>query len=77
MQARPQRSSANSAANRPVQRLTRHPIIPWKWQRFLGAAALIAAAAPRHWPRQALGSSLAWLTFSQAVMVAALTGSRC
>ncbi len=51
-----------------------HQIIPWKWQRFLGVVAVIAAAALRRWPLQALGSRLAWLTFYPAVMVAAIYG---
>jgi len=49
--------------------------IPWKWQRFLVAALLIVAASSlRIWPLQALGSTLTWLTFYPAVMIAAIYG---
>lgn len=45
------------------------------WTRYVVAVALIAlAAALRIWPLQALGSSLAWLTFYPAVMVVAIYG---
>ena len=49
--------------------------IPWSWQRYLVATMLIvAAAALRVWPLHVLGSSLAWLTFYPAVMIAAISG---
>lgn len=45
------------------------------WTRYVLAIALVAfAAALRIWPLQALGSSLAWLTFYPAVMVVAIYG---
>lgn len=45
------------------------------WRRFLVATGLTAAAAAlRLWPLQALGTSLVWLTFYPAVMVAAIHG---
>jgi signal transduction histidine kinase/CheY-like chemotaxis protein len=45
------------------------------WTRYVVAVVLIAvAAALRIWPLQALGSSLAWLTFYPAVMVVAIYG---
>jgi PAS domain S-box-containing protein len=65
----------SEVANRPVQRPSWYQSVPWKWQRFLGAVAVIAAAAAlRYWPLQALGSRMAWLTFYPSVMVAATYG---
>jgi signal transduction histidine kinase/DNA-binding NarL/FixJ family response regulator len=43
--------------------------------KYVVAVAVIAlAAALRVWPLQSLGSSLAWLTFYPAVMIAAING---
>lgn len=45
------------------------------WARYVLAVALVAVAtALRIWPLEALGSTLAWLTFYPAVMVAAIYG---
>ena len=45
------------------------------WTRYAVAITLVAlAAAMRIWPLQALESTLAWLTFYPAVMVAAIYG---
>ncbi len=45
------------------------------WQRQLFALAAIALAASlRVWPLQALGTSLAWVTFYPAVMIVAIMG---
>jgi signal transduction histidine kinase/CheY-like chemotaxis protein len=50
-------------------------IMPWKIRRLLVAVAVIVVAASlRIWPLQALGTSLVWLTFYPAVMVAAIYG---
>ncbi len=52
-----------------------HRSIPWKWQCFLAAFVLIAAAAAlRIYPLQMLGSRVAWLTFYPAVMLVAVYG---
>ena len=72
---RPQLSSTNLVVNRPVQRPSWRQIIPWKWQPFVLAVAVItAAAALRRWSLQAVASRTAWLTFYPAVMVAATYG---
>ena len=61
--------------NEPAWRWVWHRFIPWKWQRFLVALVLIAAAAAlRIYPLQMLGSRLAWLTFYPAVMLVAVYG---
>lgn len=45
------------------------------WTHYIVAIALVGlAAALRIWPLQALGSSLAWLTFYPAVMIVAIYG---
>ncbi len=50
-------------------------LIRYSWTRYLVAIVLIAfASALRIWPLQALGSSLVWLTYYPAVMVAAIYG---
>ncbi len=54
----------------PLQNALRHA-----WQRHLFALAAIALAASlRVWPLQALGTSLAWVTFYPAVMIVAIMG---
>jgi signal transduction histidine kinase/DNA-binding NarL/FixJ family response regulator len=53
-----------------LQRLIGH-----SWTRYIVAIVLIAfASALRIWPLQALGSSLAWLTYYPAVMIIAIYG---
>ncbi len=55
--------------------MSRNRIIPWAWQRYVIAIALVAtAAALRVWPLQALEWRIPWLTFYPAVMAAALYG---
>jgi signal transduction histidine kinase/DNA-binding response OmpR family regulator len=50
-------------------------ISPWQIKRFLYAIVLIAAASTlRAWPLQSLGSSMPYLTYYPAVMVAGIYG---
>ncbi|MEN9479856.1 MAG: hypothetical protein RLZZ298_1251 [Pseudomonadota bacterium] len=59
----------------PNNNITALPADRQIWLRYSAALALVAlAAALRIWPLQALGSTLAWLTFYPAVMIAAVYG---